>query len=189
MYLTFISYAGKGEMQTYWLDPGTARKGHSSFTDSMDDTDHGDQTDFDQSVTDFHLNSEATERLIEWNVTIFEDLLKNIVGHRQAFRGRKLSLGNSSKSLSSSIKSTAKSSKHLSPRTAREEVANIVTFPKFDARSGSSMTTQRRGLVSTNSASNVELPEVVRFQLRGLIMAIAASYQESNAFHNFEHAW
>jgi hypothetical protein len=166
-------------MQTYWLHPSMAKKGHSSYSESIDDTESGDHTEFDQSVSDFQLNSDATERLIEWTTTIFEDLLKNIVAHRQAYQGRRRSLRSSTSSVS--LKSNPKSSRHLVPKTARDEVANIVSFPKFDPRSASSMPSVRGSLVPTNSSSsNVELPEVVLSQLRGLIMAVCASYQENN---------
>jgi hypothetical protein len=166
-------------MQTYWLDPSLARKGHSSYSESMDDTESGDHTEFDQSVSDFELSSDATERLIEWNVTIFEDLLKNIVTHQQFYRGRHRSIR--SNASSPSLKSTANSSRHLTLKTAREEVANIVTFPKFDVHLASSMPPSRRSIDPTNSTtSNAELPEVVIFQLRRLIMAIAACYKENN---------
>jgi hypothetical protein len=169
-----VNAKGKGLLRTFWLNPKRSNTS-DSVVSSIDDV----ATDSDDSWTKVRdakkmepkskpfsaageISAEKLQRLIDWNVQIFEDMLKPIVQKkRQKYGGSKLHL------------------RHLNERilpdgaTARDQIAATIRMPEFQPGP---------------ACGDVQLHPVVVSQLRMYITTVANLYSSNNAFHNFEHA-
>jgi DNA-binding transcriptional MerR regulator len=106
---------------------------------------------------------------VDWNVDALQRLLKLIVAKRAGQQHRKYT----------AVDSIVKAEQQILRRDGMvlDEVQEIVTLPKFDAR------TQRKKL----DPHGVQLSPVVVAQLRQYVESIACQYRDT-PFHNFEHA-
>ena len=151
-----ITAKGKGEMQTYWCEPKSGAGSVVSGTQSNQSENGMENVDLPNYVT----NSQLT-RLVDWNVDMFEGLLKSVVAQRAASSINK-----------ASMKFDLSTVKHINGHPL-DEVKEIVSFPKV--------------LSKLNQApGSVELSSNVSSQLREYILEIAQMYRE-NPFHNFDH--
>lgn len=176
---TAVEIKGKGKMQTYLVEPSAGNTAASHY--SSDNT--GDSVNAfvsevvgayapdtrtegagASSSIDCVLLSSSTERLIDWNTTMFEELLKKLVANR-------IALGEDEKAKQNVIWTST----HENSLTARDEVVESIDLPPF------------RKVNNIIDPESIELPEQVVQQLHHLIATIARSYR-GNAFHNFSHA-
>jgi class 3 adenylate cyclase len=155
---------GKGELQTYWLE--TVNTGTVTYSERnadlscSDDSGRGDALD----EMEYAVLSARVSRLIDWNVEVLLQLLRQIVARRQTIPSRT----GRPQQVEPFVRGEA---------TLLEEVAEIITLPEFDAGA-----TQNQ--VGVDS---VELSEATASQLYDYVSTIATLYRD-NPFHNFEHA-
>jgi hypothetical protein len=171
-----INAKGKGEMNTFWVKPGSkgASSGGSSQSVQSSNVSSGcaeEQLDGDDDcnldAATKRLLDRKTERLIDWNVEILTSILKQIVvqhGNRR----------------SSEISVPMEVVTRAPGTTVLDEVKEIIVLPEFDADAN-------RRKADAFAGDSVELPENVSAQLRQYVSNIAALYLD-NPFHNFEHA-
>ena len=170
---------GKGVMQTYWL-VHEGRNDADAQSSSGNSSDRENEAKQALSVKPSPANGtvdvsslytmpiDRHTRLIEWNVDVLHRLLKQIVARRKCLENAK-----GSHSASISVPNVAS----RSDQTVLDEVCEIITLPKFDAKAV-------RKQVNPDS---IVLGDAVVEQLRGYVAGIAALYRH-NPFHNFEHA-
>jgi 3'5'-cyclic nucleotide phosphodiesterase len=146
-----INAKGKGLMTAYWCEPKSEAKSSKSASETS------------QTVTEpeaeEHSPVERQQLLIDWNVTVFADLLRNIVVHRTAdLTEQHLAKVNRLKGLGNPL----------------DEVSEVLTLPQ--------------PVQAPNQAlETVEISVRVQSQLHNLIVEVASLYR-ANPFHNFEHA-
>jgi hypothetical protein len=166
---------GKGELQTYWLALGGSRSESvaSSGASSVGTEDVADTRSSHAAVDAEHaalastksskpvvekISVEKTERLIEWNVDVLHRLLKQIVARRRAEKGvsgyEEEYIGENSLEYNTSNPSG----------TTIDEVAEIITLPKFNAEAVSNQ----------DDPDAVVLPAEVVDQLYDYVFNIAA---------------
>jgi hypothetical protein len=171
-----VNAKGKGLLQTYWLNPTRSKTGGSvvsSIDDIGTDADDVDLRVIDTKAATLESNScssageisaEKLQRLIDWNVELFEDLLKPVIQKkREKNRGNKTIFPHVN--VNESILGDGAS--------VRDHVVATVQMPDFQPAIGS---------------GEVEVDPVVVCQLRMYITTVANLYRSNNAFHNFEHA-
>jgi 3'5'-cyclic nucleotide phosphodiesterase len=165
-----VDAKGKGMLQTYFVDPPSAKAisrsdyGGGSASDAMNATD--DVLHVMGLVSSAGNSSAARlERLIEWNVDTMKYLVKNIVARRQILTKAKPPVEESAR--------PETSSRNMQPRS---EVTEVITLPEFDFK-----------VPNRIEAADVELSEEVLWQIRDLVSVIGYMYRR-NPFHNFEHA-
>jgi hypothetical protein len=169
-----VNAKGKGLLQTYWLNPKRS-KTSGSVVASIDDVGI-DADDISPGVCDVthtelegqsfsaaaEISAEKLQRLIDWNIEIFEDLLKPIVQKKRLQRGgRKANLRYVNES---TLREGA---------SIRDQIVATIRMPEFQPGT---------------TTGEVELDRVVVSQLRLYITTVANLYNSNNAFHNFEHA-
>jgi class 3 adenylate cyclase len=153
-----IEAKGKGKMITYWLT--FKRNSNGSLTSSnMDMSDVEKQIYLDC----VNLNSAKICRLVDWNVTVFKELLHGIVANR-------LIDSNSSGD----------------PITFSLSHGRDVTHT-FDEENESIHLIHPKALSEKSSIAQVQLDGAVIDQLQRYILMVAYMYR-SNPYHNFEHA-
>jgi hypothetical protein len=173
---------GKGEMQTYWLSSkmqtpvgsiSSRTEGSGNEGSQMGDVPSiGTSTkDWGQTplVSDGVALSSQVERLVGWNAETMIQLLQQIVASRMsaaAVTNKQSSLV--AETLSTDISAGA---------TVLDEVAEIITLPKFNANPGSKQI----------DPASVDLGRKVKRQVHEYVSFVADVYQK-NPFHNFEHA-
>jgi len=178
---TAVEIKGKGKMQTYLVEPsaGYAVASHYSSDNTGDSTNQfvsevavanvsdkrPDEALGAPSSIDCVILSTKEERLIDWNTTMFEELLKKLVANRMA-------LGEDEKAKHNVVWNAKHGDDAM---TARDEVVESIDLPPF------------RKVNNAIDPESTELPEQVVQQLHHLIATIARSYR-GNAFHNFSHA-
>ena len=184
-----VEVKGKGEMQTYWLetkDESTKRKSKSinssksagvemapvieeseSFeVDGWDDDDEDDEVDFEDEGLMKEMTK--TERLVEWNVEVLSQLLKQIMAARTR---------SSQEAYLKPIEEELKGGRNCSTTNVLGEFEEIIDMPLY----------RSEDLQKRREPASVQLsPEAVS-QLRSFLSLVAAMYRP-NPFHNFEHA-
>ncbi|CAB9496705.1 Receptor-type guanylate cyclase gcy [Seminavis robusta] len=162
-----IQAKGKGLMTTYWVNL-KGEHGTGSVVSGSDDTE-GElgATRTYRYGTRIPGMSEKMYRLIDWNVEMLLQIMKQIVAQRAA--------------TGSPADSTKKRRPTLfeefgSGLTPLEEVVEIVALPEFDAKSGRKLDPEK-----------MEIPSDVVSQLHDFVSMIATMYN-NNPFHGFEHA-
>jgi hypothetical protein len=116
--------------------------------------------------------AEKQERLVNWTTHELANLLKEIQMSRIAseeIEEQAWASNDFAQMFTSSNKAT----------TPIDEVEDIITLPKFDAKAHSSI---------CSSKESFELTEKVVSELHSYVSAIASMYHKDNPFHNFEHA-
>mmetsp|Transcript_6633 Transcript_6633/g.10131 ORF Transcript_6633/g.10131 Transcript_6633/m.10131 type:complete len:1139 (+) Transcript_6633:135-3551(+) len=150
-----VDAKGKGRMQTYWIEPA---EGGLALSEPL-------AVSMRESPAGFNVGKSRLEQLIDFNVEVLENLLKDLVAFNR-------SLGSSRKKSSSPSFSPAKDLK-----MPRDEIVEVIPVPELTRRNLSKVT---RG--------NVDLPPEVASQLRDFVMSVAYVHNNQNSFHNFEHA-
>jgi 3'5'-cyclic nucleotide phosphodiesterase len=169
-----VNAKGKGLLQTYWLNPKRF-KTSGSIVSSIDDlaTDPDDCGMIMNDIKGIELESrpfsvaaeisaEKLQRLIDWNVELFGDLLKPIMyKKREKQCGRKTDFHNVNE--------------HIVPdgTSVRKQVVASVKMPEYQP---------------CTRTGPMDLDPVVLSELRMYITTVANLYRNNNAFHNFEHA-
>jgi hypothetical protein len=160
-----ITAKGKGEMRTFWLKISSSKAQKRSSTRSMEaygsDSEEGDE---EQIAVE---SQKQFDRLIDWNVEIMLTILTRIVARRQDMV--------SAQDIERC--ETAMDVTNVKGGYLLDELKEVVNLPAFDPMLPG----------HTTAAAAVELPHVVKNELRDYVTQIAAGYK-SNPFHNLEHA-
>jgi hypothetical protein len=161
---------GKGEMQTYWL--AVTKEEEGSEMDSS-----GHSTNSWQAATDSLSHAEMkqtkaemdtkTNRLVEWNVEVLMRLLKQIEARRRIMRQK------NPKCEADADESALNTDDHM----VIDEVREIITLPPDNYSEA-----------ILRAEQDVTLAPAVGEELADFVSNIASLYNESNPFHNFEHA-
>lgn len=179
---------GGGSTRTYWLvrnQPDTDSNAiPGEDRSSFDGSDLGvlppQHEGADDDVQARH------RRLIDWNVEVLHQLLKQIVARRLVTFKRSDESSNSDEvressrnrgSLRLSTSQSSEGSNAVPPSMPLDEVKEIIALPAFD----------RKASVRQKDPSKIVIPEVVLDQLKDLVTTIAMMYND-NPFHNFSHA-
>ncbi|KAL7569519.1 hypothetical protein ACA910_013893 [Epithemia clementina (nom. ined.)] len=208
-----VEAKGKGRLQTYWVEPGTGYAvSHSRTTGTEDqtaeasDSQHplNNNADGDgpgngalafANITNAttptavaSAESVKTERLVNWNSKLLEDLIRKLVARRQTISNEKSSADENGKEKGQNQQDAASVAGDISDLynndasppsstkgTIRDEVASTISLPPFQ---------KMTGVVDRES---VEMPTQALDQLRLFVASIVALYRD-NPFHNFEHA-
>lgn len=147
-----VSAKGKGKMNTFWLK-------HNSTDSALELSMHYDARDSYET---------RIERLVDWNTELLMHLLKNIVAHRNAVRGRRRAV---TRDANGKLRSLA--CDLGKGCLVVDEVANIIELPEYNSRATSA------------NPNKVVLPSEVAAQCRAYIARVASMYRD-NPFHNFE---
>jgi class 3 adenylate cyclase len=147
---------GKGEMQTYWL----------SENSSMDSSERGSDSGYgvDANDMEYAVVSARVSRLIDWNVEVLNQMLRQILARRQT----NLSKTGTPHQVKPFVRGDG---------TVLEEVTEIITLREFDAA-----TTKNQ-----IDSDSIQLSKAAEAQLFDYVTTIASLYHE-NPFHNFAHA-
>jgi class 3 adenylate cyclase len=162
-----VSVKGKGTLQTFWLSP--CKQNRSPLSTSSLVPNQG------TLASDEILWDARKQRLIEWNVEVLLELLTRVVQRRKAgctevkpMKGKRdCSLGNSITAKNWGLGNKEK-------RLVIDEMTTIISLPSFDPK-------------AHEEPQHIDLPGIVRDQLREYVSTIAHSYRDV-PFHNFEHA-
>jgi hypothetical protein len=170
-----VNAKGKGLLQTYWLNIARS-KTSGSVVSSIEDIvvesfvpgrkvidSRQTKLERNRSSVVAAISSEKLQRLIDWNVELFEDLLKPIVQRKRKKYG-----GN--KSVTHNVNECILLQDGAS---VRDQIVASVRMPEFQPGP---------------AIQEVELDPVVVSQLRMYITTVANLYSSNNSFHNFEHA-
>jgi hypothetical protein len=166
-----VSVKGKGEMQTFWVEPSQRRSVRDINGELMS------SAASDVSIQDTDSDRGVNNRLIEWNVELLYGYLQKLVLHRSASKsmGRpRLNAGNSMASLGSLADDEG-----TIMRTGGiviEEFADVIEVPRYDSRAARKL----------SLSEDAKFDEVVYSQLKEYVMRIASMYRAETAFHNFE---
>lgn len=144
-----VAAKGKGRMTTYWLNqrPVVAPA-------------------VDLRSLQNNLHQDRVVRCIDWSSDLLLKLLKNIVAHRVALRGKHIPSANDPE-----LKNKARTIGN--GKLIVQEVANIIDLPDFDERA------------KLTNPDEVVLPSEVATQCRAYVAKLASKYH-NNPFHNFE---
>jgi hypothetical protein len=157
-----INLKGKDELRTYWLTySGQSSSGRSRSSGSAADD---PQTAIDEHDLVLPIRGMAnpfdskTQRLVEWNTDVLSRLLKDVVASRlsrESYRAE----GVSNDSVHGLVKQEN--------ATVLDEVVEIISLPEFDVQ----------GAGTRVDASNMDLSDPVKQQLRDYITIIASMYR------------
>jgi hypothetical protein len=167
---------GKGALQTFWLTPKheSRPKDHSSNPEGGEVTTTLDQNEVESEGKALMAKRTAAgmkvQRLIDWNSELLLQLLKKIVARRNV-----TNMKSASPLLAARIEALEMQIGNAG--TVLEEVCEIITLPRFDAK------------VAKDEANSktIELGENVQLQLRDFVSVLSSMYRD-NPFHCFEHA-
>jgi len=167
-----VNAKGKGELQTYFVEPrkhstggvsvGSAVSSEGTSSDTM--SPESEDLAFTIEGIDGGLYSKSSI-LVDWNISIFEGLLEELITCRTA-----------TKSAREHVKSSDPLMWEKQEGMVRDEVAETINMPAFDPKSIFRDNIKKQGL-SHNAKS----------QLCDFIRRVADMYPD-NSFHNFEHA-
>lgn len=163
-----------GELQTYWLvstgdtpsrSSGSGQGESARLIKELVTDDWDDQGVMDDAKV-LKLMSEKTDRLVNWNVEVLSNPLKQIAAHREQ----------ENQQFKTPAENLRLSDQYLGANTL-DEVKEIIALPKFDPKASH----------VDQDTDSVELDAKVTSQLRDFVQTVASLYHD-NAFHNFEHA-
>jgi hypothetical protein len=182
-----VTAKGKGQMQTYWINPGIKRTTATSRSNPEAD-DLKSEISSGSSPCEEELSFGKNLRLIEWNLELLFAQLKKIVQARQvsgSARPRTQRVNNMSSlgpRLSRHPSASSLGEDEAAGTKGRggilEEFSEIIDMPKFDSKAARK--------ASLNDDMQVDM--VVRDQLREYIIRISSMYRDV-PFHNFEVRW
>lgn len=177
-----VAAKGKGDIQTYWIAKAVEDAKPISYTKYETASESGESVRSMRSVDEIVAGQFAEQlcdahgredRLVDWNVTVFLDIMKHIVARRNAFKKagltRRFELPGDDPELLMSL-----SMKDYLPIN---EVREIIALPEFNDVAEA----------MKEDLDTVQIPKDVIAELRSFISTIAGLYR-SNPFHNFEHA-
>lgn len=171
---------GKGDIQTYWIrnDIDHHKRIPTDPTSNSDSTSEASSSDRNLKFTVLSPFAEQLgshdgreDRLADWNVTVFLELLRHIVARRDAYAAASHEMEFVS---AHDLALATKMNCNFKPL---DEVREIISLPKFDPEVAQ----------SEQDPQTIEIPSVVVSELRQFISTISGEYR-SNPFHNFEHA-
>lgn len=171
-----IHVKGKDELQTYWLIFRGSPSGQSrSSSSGADATDNVVDENFNSGSPTNMVNpfDSKTQRLVEWNTDVLSRLLKEVVASR---------LSRESYRVEGMPNDTVHGLAKEESMTVLDEVVEIIHLPDFDVQ----------GVNRRVDASNMELSDKVKQQLRDFITIIASMYRyvtdvENGAVHMGSH--
>jgi len=179
-----VKAKGKGEMQTYFVEftsrrdstGNNSRCSISSIDSRMSNCSESRQSVIwgaDEEIPEAAVTQRTKhQRLIDYNVDLLSQLLKQVVARRKALEmaGRRCSQGG----MPPNLESHAGKVQH---GTVLEEVTEVIKLPSFNSKA----------FRSNIDPDSIDLGPVVHEQLKRFVTIIAAMYR-NNPFHNFEHA-
>lgn len=151
-------------MQTYWLISGHGER--NSFR-SFDHSHGAREGDFGGHLAVHGDFDEKTSRLIDWNVDMVSNSIKQIIACRN---------GQLSKNASIRFVLDEKSMFKENGESFLDEVKETISLPDFDRSTGNKLDWEK-----------IEIPAEAKNQLKDCVISIASMYRD-NSFHNFEHA-
>ena len=169
---------GKGDIQTYWIGKGVEQAKPESLGQYETSSESGSSVSADDVVdgqfSDQLCHADGREdRLVDWNVTVFLDILKHIVARREACAKSGINKKSETRGDDPAIL-TKMNMNHYKPING---VREIITLPEFNDVAKA----------MKEDVQSVEISSDVIAELRSYISAVAGLYR-SNPFHNFEHA-
>ena len=170
---------GKGDIETYWIGKAIERMRRSPSIDETSSESASSDTRSVEEVAPCTFGEELTDadgredRLVDWNVTIFADIMKQVVARRNAYAAI------SSTSLTESSDEEHKVVEEMKKGDFKplHDVKETIFLPKFN----------RAVEELQEDPHTIEIPKNVTVELRDFVSTIAGLYR-SNPFHNFEHA-
>ncbi|CAJ1935354.1 unnamed protein product [Cylindrotheca closterium] len=169
---------GKGDLQTYWIGKavgsGKESTGTGSETASVSEKSNNSLEEATPAAFGNQLDDagDRKDRLVDWNVTVFTDILKQIVARRNAYVAAK----KDSADLSAVDLRVVEDMKKDDFKPLHD-VRETIWLPEFNQTVEDSQ----------EDAHTIDIPTSVSTQLRDFISTIASLYR-SNSFHNFKHA-
>jgi len=170
---------GKGDIQTYWIGKAVEQSKADASTRCDTSTESVESERSLEDVVDGQFAQQLCDadgredRLVDWNVTVFLDIMKHIVARRNALKKagltRKFELTANDPELLMNLS--------MADSPPIDGVREIIALPEFNDVAEA----LKEDLVS------IEIPNDVIAELRNYISTIAGLYR-SNPFHNFEHA-
>ena len=151
---------GKGSLTTYWVTVKGERGAGSTGSMSVTDEIKGATKKHGSNVPGL---DDKTCRLIDWNVEMLLQILKQIVARREAAPESNLKRKSE----------TDKEHSHANNGTPLEEVLEIITLPEFDLKA----------LKNQQDPEKVEIPEDVTKELHSFVSVVASMYND-NPFHS-----
>lgn len=152
-----VNAKGKGQMQTYWCEPKSGTNSTGSESQGSSST-----SEKEKFVKTTMTPQEELMRLVEWNVDLFEGLLKKVMANQSGVN-----------STTASATLDASAARLFSGRPL-DEVTEIVSLPKASP-------------VSHHAPpADTKLSTAALEQLRDFILSIAEMHR-ANPFHNFDH--
>lgn len=174
-----IEVKGKGNMQTFWVEPKSKRSSaYSSDGTEQNLRDSLDDVDFSDTIrAHFVFTDDKTKRLVDWCFSTFHQELQSLLAHRgmqysffMEFSQSQVGGNDWDKALKDSA----------ALKTPRDEIVQSIDFAAFLCRKSS--------ISKLNEdPGSMQVPEHVAEELRLYLSVIAGRYR-SNAYHNFEHA-
>lgn len=152
-----VSAKGKGQLQTYWLERRSRSASNSACSDDV-------SSDLEERQLPFHHGAAIDpkiQRLIDWNVSIFQSLLEEIVSHRH--------------STPEGLTKRKYTESNKEYKNIRDEVVETISMPDYSS-------------TAIEAKMNFKVDPKAIKQLRQYITQIASFYHAENHFHNFEHA-
>ena len=173
-----VSVKGKGQMQTYWVEPHkrSTKESSSGGTTSSSEASDGVPARriplaprWAAESMAREMNSSTTSlqksmRLVEWNVEVLSTLLVNVVARREIVKRRRNSFYTSGTGILEC------------QGLVLDEMAEVISMPQFDA-----------DLVVAASTNQGSLDPTSRKELHDYVSLIASRYNDV-PFHNFHHA-
>jgi len=171
----FRSESHTGEASAAMVESNGEDEKEFSKDFSMD----GDTDDImDDEEECFESMMTKTERLVDWNVGVLSELMKQILAARSNtsdFDAWSRSLKLSTKLSTSNL--TKLENEIGKEGTVLEQFKEIISLPQIDVKD----------LKKRRDPNSIKLDDVVVSQLRQFLTKIASFYRD-NPFHNFEHA-
>ncbi|CAJ1930877.1 unnamed protein product [Cylindrotheca closterium] len=169
---------GKGDIQTYWIGKAVEKAKPESYgpyeTASESDSSQNPDDVVDGQFSEQLGHSEGREdRLVDWNATVFLDILKHIVARREAYAKAGINSNSEPRSDDPEVLTRMNMNDYKPINGVRE----IIALPDFNDVAEA----------MKEDVQSVEIPDEVVAELRSYISTVAGLYR-SNPFHNFEHA-
>jgi hypothetical protein len=167
---TMVNAKGKGEMQTFWIDPNGGRHRNSSLSSAESDASPS-QKHLGESpiwgvrseLVDVELQRNKHQRLIDYNVDLLTIHLKRVIARRKVTE-RMTRRGSSC--LPPTLDEGALSTETT---TVLDEVVPVIRLPQFNANA----------FKQQIDPDSIEIPDDVKAQLKRYVTVIAAMYRQN----------